>query len=152
VGARKCHPEVVHPTDSDAARIPAGNVRVPRDEFVAHWREALRRVELGDHEPADGYLEAVAHTCRWMAALPMRTALCGGQARSPVRLRGWPARADLIEAEWQAAQRAEEFLPELAARPGWCDGVRATLRWAWRGEGPPPLPAALSVAGATIIR
>jgi hypothetical protein len=26
------------------------------------------------------------------------------------------------------------------SRPGWCEGVRATLRWAWRHQGPPPLP------------
>ena len=124
------------PTDTDVARIRARNVHVPRDAFVAVWREAVRRAATGS---GDGYLDAVAQTCRWMAALPMRTALCGGQARSPVTQRGWPAEPALIAAEWAAAQRPEAFTPELAARPGWCDGVRATLRWAWCGEGTPPL-------------
>ncbi|GLZ49829.1 hypothetical protein Acsp06_60140 [Actinomycetospora sp. NBRC 106375] len=131
------------PTDADAARIPPRNLGVPREAFVAVWREAVGRAEAADPGDVDGYVDgyvdAVVHTCRWMAALPMRTALCGGQARSPVTLRGWPARPDLIEAEWAAAQRPDAFTPDLAARPGWCDGVRATLAWAWCGDGPPPL-------------
>ncbi|MHC1560784.1 hypothetical protein ACR9E3_17640 [Actinomycetospora sp. C-140] len=125
------------PTDADAVRIPPRNLGVPRDAFVAVWRQAVDRAEATD--TGDGYADAVVQTCRWMAALPMRTALCGGQARSPVTLRGWPARPDLIEAEWEAAQRPDAFTPDLASRPGWCDGVRATLRWAWRGDGAPPV-------------
>ena len=46
---------------------------------------------------------------------------------------------ELIEEEYLAAQDLEQRRPDLAARPGWCEGVRATLRWAWRAEGPPPL-------------
>lgn len=131
------------PTESDAARIPAGNLRVPRDEFLAVWREAARRA--GD--PFDWYPEAVARTCRWMAALPMRTALCGGQARSPVTGRGWPARAELIEAEWRAAEGSDGFSPDLATRPGWCEGVRATLRWAWARDGAAPFSGRVAVPG-----
>ncbi|WP_328304475.1 hypothetical protein [Actinomycetospora sp. NBC_00405] len=49
---------------------------------------------------------------------------------------------ELIEAEFLAAERLEETRPHLVrSRPGWCEGIRATLRWAWRREGPPPLAA-----------
>ena len=127
------------PTTTAAGRIAPGNVRVPREEFEAVWDEASRRgTELSSADVVDWYVVAVAQTCRWMAAVPMRTALCGGLPRSPVTLRGCLARAELIEAEWQAAQR-DEFSALLAARPGWCDGARATLRWAWGRAGPPPL-------------
>jgi hypothetical protein len=48
---------------------------------------------------------------------------------------------ELIEAEYQAAERLDVRRPDLfTSPPGWCEGVRATLRWAWRHQGPPPLP------------
>ena len=141
VGA-PCHPGPVSPTDIDAARIRVGNVRVPHSEFLTVWREARRReAELGDAEVVDWYLAAVVQTCRWVAAIPMRTALCGGLARSPVTGRACLAHEGLIEAEWQAAQSRGRFSAELAARPGWCKGVHATLRWAWCGQGRPPIEA-----------
>ncbi len=47
---------------------------------------------------------------------------------------------ELIEAEYLAAERFEELYPHRAERsPGWGDGVRATLRWAWRSRGRPPI-------------
>ncbi|MFP5023511.1 hypothetical protein [Pseudonocardia phyllosphaerae] len=58
------------------------------------------------------------------------------------------AYAELIEAEYQAAERFEELYPRRAQRrPGWGDGVRATLRWAWRGQGPPPVALPDQAAG-----
>lgn len=132
----------MHPTSSEATRIASGNVRVPREEFLTVWQEACRRdAAAADHGGTDGYAAAVVQTCRWLAAAPLRTALCGGLPRSPVTLRSCLARAESIEAEWQAAQRDDRFAADLAARPGWCEGVRATLRWAWRGQGPAPLEA-----------
>lgn len=135
----------MHPLDTEVVRIRAGNVRASHEEFVAVWHEADRR---GAESASDWYADAVALTCRWMAAVPMRTALCGGLPRSPATQRACLANAELIEAEWVAAQRLEESRPDLAARPGWCDGVRATLGWAWRREGrapiePPATPAAV---------
>ncbi len=128
------------PTSSDAARISTVNVRVPHEEFLTVWHEASRReAERAGDEAGDWYVGAVAQTCRWLAAVPMRTALCGGLPRSPVTLRACVAREQLIEAEWQAAQRQDQFSPTLAARPGWCEGVRATFRWAWSRQGPPPI-------------
>lgn len=59
--------------------------------------------------------------------------------RSPATRRRGLAYEELIEEEFLAAQDLEQRRPDLAARSGWCEGVRATLRWAWRAEGPPPL-------------
>lgn len=128
------------PTNPGAVTIAAENLRVPREEFLAVWGEATRR-EAGVTEAGttDWTMAAVVATCRWMAAVPMRTALCGGLPRSPVTLQGCRARREFIEAEWRAAQTDDRFAPVLAARPGWCEGVRATFRWAWCGEGPPPV-------------
>ena len=121
--------------------IVAANIRVPRPEFLAVWDAARRReAELAAEDVIDWYVGAVVQTCRWMAAVPLRTALCGGLPRSPVTQRGCRAREELIEAEWQAAQRDDRFSPHLVARTGWCEGVRATFRWAWTGQDPPPLP------------
>ncbi len=73
------------PTSTE--RIATGNVRVPHEDFLRVWNEASRR-EAEQADDADWYVRAVAHTCRWMAAIPMRTALCGGLPRSPVTQRG----------------------------------------------------------------
>jgi hypothetical protein len=127
-------------TNSGALRIASENVRVPHDEFLVVWREAARREAARSEDQSPyWYVDAVAQTCRWMAAAPMRTALCGGLPRSPVTRRACRARGELIEAEWQAAQRADRYPPEFVARPGWCEGVRATFRWAWCRQGPPPI-------------
>lgn len=125
------------PTRTDAPRISAENVRVPHDEFLEVWRAAER---AGD---AEGYPGAVAQTCRWLAAVPLRTALCGGLPRSPVTQRACVARAALIEAEWEAARE-----PGPADRPGWADGVRATFAWAWLRQGPPPIDVSSSPASS----
>jgi hypothetical protein len=137
---RKCHSDQVQVSVSDIARIPPGNLRVPREEFVAVWSEAARRGdELGDRGVTDWYLGGVAVTCRWLAAAPSRTARGGGLMRSPATRRSVVAYEELIEAEYLAAQTLEQRRPELAAREGWCEAVRATLSWAWRREGPPPV-------------
>ncbi|MBN9759354.1 hypothetical protein Ae706Ps2_3549 [Pseudonocardia sp. Ae706_Ps2] len=47
---------------------------------------------------------------------------------------------ELIEAECVAVELLPVRQPDLVVdRPGWCEGIRATLWWAWRGEGPAPL-------------
>ena len=127
-------------TQSDIAGLPFGNVRVPRPDFVAVWRTAsARAADQGARGVTDWYAGAVALTCRWLAAAPLRTARGGGLVRSPAKRRRVPAYEELIEEEFLAAQDLEQRRPDLAARPGWCEGVRATLQWAWRAEGPPPL-------------
>lgn len=127
-------------TESDVAGLPVGNVRVPRAEFLSVWREAARRSEeQGQRGMQDWYHGAVAVTCRWMAAAPLRSPNGAGLARSPARGVPFVASEELIEAEYLAAQNLEQRRADLAARAGWCEAVRATLRWAWRAEGPPPL-------------
>ena len=131
---------VMEVTASDIAGVPPNNVRVPREEFVAVWREAARRSgEHGQQGELDWYFGAVALTCRWIAAAPLRSSHGNDLARSPATRVPSLALEELIEAEYLAAQNLEQRRADLAARPGWCEGVRATLRWAWRREGPPPL-------------
>lgn len=141
----RCHSWRVLVTHADVAGIPPGNLHVPRRDFVALWQAASARdAEQGDRGITDWYVGAVALTCRWMAAAPLRTGRRGSLVLSPATRRRSLAHEELIEDEFLAAQNLEQRRPNLAARPGWCDGVRATLRWAWRAEGPPPLelPAA----------
>lgn len=127
-------------TKSDVDGIPPGNIRVPQPAFVALWERATARdAEQGARGVTDWSVGAVALTCRWLAAAPLRNARGGGLVRSPATRRRALAYEELIEEEFLAAQDLEQRRPDLAARPGWCDGVRATLRWAWRAEGPPPL-------------
>lgn len=135
----------VEVTDADVAATPPRNVRVPLSDFVAVWRAASDR----DHDATQGgegwYAAGVAMTCRWLATAPSR--LANGLAEStpaPVTRRTVVAYEELIEAEFLAAERLEEIRPDLARlRPGWCEGVQATLRWAWRRQGPPPFDAQL---------
>ncbi|GLZ49480.1 hypothetical protein Acsp06_56650 [Actinomycetospora sp. NBRC 106375] len=127
-------------THADIASIPPGNVRVPDCDFIAVWRGATARgAEAAASGVTDWYAGAVALTCRWIAAAPTRTSRGGALTRSPARRRRVLAYEELIEEEFLAAQDLEQRRPDLAARPGWCEGVRATLSWAWRAEGPPPL-------------
>lgn len=61
-------------------------------------------------------------------------------AYSPVTDRTATAYEELIEAEYLAAELLDVRQPELlVVRPGWREAIRATLRWAWRRSGPPPL-------------
>ena len=60
-------------------------------------------------------------------------------APSPATRRQVRAYEELIEAEYLAAEQLDVRRPDLVEhRPGWCEGIRATLRWAWRHEGPAP--------------
>jgi len=139
-------------TDREVARIPPGNIRVPRALFAAVWRAALQR----DHENAergvqDWYAGAVVVTCRWLACTTVRS--FKGQyhlAQSPVTRRTERAYEELIEAETIAAENLPLRRPGwLTSRPGLCEGVRDTLVWAWRGEGPPPLHVAAGTASSS---
>ncbi|WP_219420434.1 hypothetical protein [Pseudonocardia nigra] len=129
-------------TEKDIARIPVRNLRVPRAEFAAVWAAAERLCrEQGERGVTDWYAGGVVATCRWIAGavVPARQ---GGRrlAYSPVSNRTVTAYEELIEAEFLAAELLDVRRPDLVeARPGWCEAVRATLRWAWRHAGPPPL-------------
>lgn len=131
-------------TDPDLDRIPVGNIRVSRDLFAAVWRGASARdSERGTRGITDWYAGAVASTCTWIACAPVRSERGRGRlARSPATRKPGLAYEELIEEEFLLAERLEELWPDLAARPGWCEAVRATLRWAWRGTGPAPIDLA----------
>jgi hypothetical protein len=139
-------------TQLDVRRIPMGNLRVSRDDFVAVWVAAERRCsELGEPGVTDNWYPAgVAVTCAWIATATVR--LESGRsfaARSPVTRTTASAYEELIEAEYLAAEQLDVRRPDLlASRPGWCEGIRATLRWAWRHSGPVPFPVPAPLATA----
>jgi hypothetical protein len=133
----------VRVTQADITRIPA-NVRVPRGEFAALWATAEQRCdEMGVRGVTDWYAGGVAATCEWLAAAVFRPTSGPRQdACSPVTGRSARAYEELIEAECVAAERMLLRRPRprsLLRRPGWIEGVTATLRWAWRRDGPTPL-------------
>ncbi|OLT19367.1 hypothetical protein BJF78_36200 [Pseudonocardia sp. CNS-139] len=122
-------------TDRHVARIPAGNLRVPLSEFVAVWTAAEQANEDGDW-----YAGGVVVTCRWLACSTVELNGRRFLASAPVSgRRRFLAHEELIEAEYLAAEMLDQRQPQLLeSRPGWCEGIRATLRWAWRRSGPPP--------------
>ena len=66
---------------------------------------------------------------------------------SPATDRRVSAFEESIEAEYLVAERLDVVRPDLVEhRPGWCEAIRATLRWAWRRSGPPPLDVAAARA------
>jgi hypothetical protein len=132
----------VRVTEADIARIPVGNLRVPRAEFGAVWVAAEQRnAEQGEQGVTDWFAAGVVVTCRWLAGATVRPSTGRWYvAYSPVTRRSVRAYEELIEAEYLAAERLDQRRPDLVAtRPGWCEAIRATLRWAWRHDGPPPL-------------
>jgi hypothetical protein len=129
-------------TECEIARIPVRNLRVPRDEFVAVWAAARRHArEQGACGVTDWYDAGVVATCAWLAASVVQAP--NGQrrpARSPATNRSATAYEELIESEYLAAEVLDVRRPDLVEhRPDWCEAVRATLRWAWRRNGPPPV-------------
>jgi hypothetical protein len=137
-------------TEHDIARIPFGNLRVPRDDFAAVWIAAEQLdAEQGACGTTDWYAGGVTVTCRWLAAAVVRPEAGPWRpARSPVTRQTATAYEELIESEYLAAELLDVRRPDLVrSRPGWCEAIQATLRWAWRRSGPPPLPIASAAAG-----
>jgi hypothetical protein len=118
--------------------IPRGNVHVSRDEFVALWRLVEH---LGETYPADWYVGGVAATCRWLARAAVPSILGGWQlARAPVTRDANLAHEELIQAELFAAElQALRHPSGIEGRPGWLEGIVATLQWAWAGTSVAPL-------------
>lgn len=135
--------ECVDVTAAEVALVPVGNLRVPRAQFGALWSAAERRnAEQGECGVTDWYAAGVAVTCRWLAGATVRPS--SGRwylAYAPVTRSSVRAYEELIEAEFLAAEQLPRRRPDLVeARPGWCEAIAATLRWAWRHNGAPPLP------------
>ena len=126
--------------------IPCGNLRVPRDDFAALWRLVEH---LGEASPADWYVAGVAATCRWLARAAVPSILGGWElARAPVTRRSNLAHEELIEAELFAAELQLLRHPGgIEGRPGWLEGIVATLKWAWAGSSVPPLDMPSTNAG-----
>ena len=124
------------------AKVPGENLRVPLSEFGAVW-------SLAEHlggQPGDGgnYLLGVILTCEWLADQPVSSVLPDRMAempRSPLTRRLQRPMPETIETELLAAWARRGGRPELAR------GVAATLEWAWRGKGRPPLDVSHAAAG-----
>lgn len=79
-------------------------------------------------------------TCRWLAGAPHRTSWGLVQpAAAPVTRTRVAAYEELIEAECLAVASLTAAAGPGRGPSGVGEGIRATLWWAWRGEGPPPL-------------
>jgi hypothetical protein len=133
-------------TERAVEDIPRGNLHVPRDEFVALWRLAEH---IGETRPADWYVAGVAATCRWLACAAVPSILGGWQlAWAPVTERSGLAHEETIEAERLAAEvQAIRNPGGLMGRPGWLEGIVATLQWAWAGSSVTPLDVPATNAG-----
>lgn len=140
--------EDVQLTGADFDRIPRTNLRVPVVDFAQMW---LAAEQYADTHPQDWYGAGVVMTCRWLARATVRHAVGPAHvARAPVTERSKLAYEELIEAECFAAEKLDLQRPVpawLADRPGWLAGVLATLNWAWRRAGGPPLIIAATAAG-----
>ena len=126
--------------------IPRGNLHVSRDDFVALWRLVEH---LGKANPADWYVAGVRATCRWLACSAVPSILGGWElARAPATRRSSLAHEELIEAERLAAEVQAIRHPDgIEGRPGWPEGIVATLQWAWAGSSVPPLDMSSTNAG-----
>ncbi len=137
-----CHPRRMTVTAEQIASIPTRNVRVPCGDLAVVWNDAEDRLtERGRQEVLDWYAAAIVATCMWLACAVYKPPWGRPHpAEAPASRTRASAYEELIEAECLAAERFEVLYPHRAERmPGWGDGVRATLRGAWRGQGPPPV-------------
>lgn len=93
-------------------------------------------------EPEDAYSLGVRATCQWMAGVITTMRGPGGQPVSvfrPSPITGVQTKAyeELIAEEIRAAEQAVAASPP--GDPGFVEGVLATLLWAWRRSGTPPI-------------
>lgn len=136
--------------DAMIQQIPAGNLRVRRADFAAVWTEGERILDNDQRDlTGDWYVTGVVLTCRWLAC-----AIVPGlhdqmqPARAPLTYRPARAHEELIEAETQIAERRLARWPQgTTSQPGRLEAVHATLMWAWRGSGVPPLEIRRADAG-----
>lgn len=132
-------------------RIPRENLRVPVREFARLWLAAERRAGAMEAagEPEDSYLRGVCSTCEWLAGVIIRVRGVNGPASVfvPSPVTGMPDKAyeEMIAEETQAAEQV--VVDSLPGKPGFVDGVLATLNWAWRRSGVPPIEVDNAKAG-----
>ena len=113
---------------------------------MALWRVTEH---LAAARPADWYVVGVAMTCRWLACATVPSVLGGWElAWAPVTERKTMAHEELIASELLAAERATIRNPfGIEGRPGWLEGIVATLQWAWGGSAVHPLELPTTSAG-----
>lgn len=127
----------------DFDRIPPRNLRVQVKEFARLWLTAERRADGLEAEgrPEDFYLTGVRSTCQWLAGVIITVDGPSGRAHawSPSPITGVQTKAyeELIAEETRAAERAA--VGSVPGEPDFVDGVLATLLWAWRRSGVPPI-------------
>jgi hypothetical protein len=138
--------ECMEVTAQAIENIPRRNLHVSRDEFVTLWRLVEH---LAEAHPADWYVAGVAATCRWLACAAVPSILGGWQlARAPVTRRSNLAHEELIQTELLAAEvKAIRNPGGIEGRPGWLEGIVATLHWAWAGSSVAPLELPSANAG-----
>jgi hypothetical protein len=129
-------------TGRDFERIRRENLHVRVTDFARLWWTAEQRADaLAAGGGSDWYLAGVQITCRWLAhsfvtfdypSGPVRQA-----AHAPITRTRSRAYEELIELETQAAEGWAGR--EWPGRPGFVEGVMATLAWTWRGSGVPPI-------------
>src|SRR6266508_3224505 len=140
-------------TAADFERIPAGNLRVLRAQFVEVWSYAERvSDQLEAQGRGDWYLIGVAFTCRWLAGAFIVFNYPHGPKRQPASApitHTWrAAHEELTDREGHATERELVRHPDgIEGRPGWLEGVSATLRWVWRGSGVPPVDVGHAATG-----
>jgi len=137
---------------SDFDRIRREHLRgVKVTEFARLWLTAEQRADaLKADGREDGYLAGVQWTCRWIANGSYRydapvDGRHGESARSPITRKSEFAIEELIEEETLAAERLVGRW-EWPGRPGYVEGVAATLAWTWRRSGVPPIEVAQAQA------
>jgi len=128
----------------DVEKIPRRNIRVSREDFAAVWRAAENRSEaLGERGESDWFNAGVVVTCRWLAKATIRPETGPWYTTSaPVTGKTSLAYEELIANECLQAEKLAMRRPVpnwLQRRPGWVEGIVATLGWAWQRNGRPPI-------------
>lgn len=135
-------------TERDIRKIPRGNIRVPRDEFVAQWVRAEEMCEsAATVDSTIRYAAGVAVTCRWLATAIVKPPDGRPWYQAPGPVTGATcAYEELIQSEATASQTKylvaqRDAGPETdRAREEALRGVVATFNWAWfRIRADPPL-------------
>ncbi|MFI6827590.1 hypothetical protein ACIBG5_10855 [Kribbella sp. NPDC050241] len=139
-------------TARDFERIPQRNLRIPVREFARLWLTAERRDDAMNAagEPEDAYLRGVCATCEWLGGVIIQVRGADGQSLSvfrPSPLTGLQSKAheELIAEETRAAERT--IADSVPSEPGFVHGALATLMWAWRRSGMPPIDVERAQAG-----
>lgn len=117
----------------DIDAIPVGNLRVSRADFATLWRAAEL---LGK---SDSYAAGVAITCRWIACATVVFNGRPGPSYAPITRTRQRAHEELLEREYLAAEKQCIWVAGTESRRPIIEGAAATLRWAWKGRGQPPL-------------